>query len=306
MKRFGLLAVTPCLLASSALACPCSDEASSGSGVAREDERYAVALVAITRRALGRFDALGRYRPLGRDEGEWSQELLLRAGLRLPQRLEWVGELGYARYRLHAPGFIERQAGIGDALLRARYSAIDEAMPHQPLPLPAVAISVLLRAPLGTAASSGTTSFGSGGAQRGLGAWELGAGAELKRSLLPVLELALAGEAAYRFEDHALGSARQLGPRVEATLGARVLPLDWLASSLAVRLRTVGDVQLAGRSLEGTSERLWSFVLGAAVYDRGTRFRGAITLSVDPPLGALSRGSTATTSLGVSLAVGAL
>jgi hypothetical protein len=289
-----------------ARACPCSDEASSASGLVREDERYAVALVATSRRALGRFDALGQYRPLGDGEGEWSEELLLRAGLRLPRRLEWVGEVGSARYRLHAPGFIERQDGIGDALLRVRYSALDEAMPHEAVPLPAVSLSALLRAPLGAAASSGGTgSFGSGGAQRGLGAWELGAGAELKRSLLPALELGLSGEAAYRFEDHALGPARRLGPRLEAALGVRLLPVDWLASTIAIRLRTTGDVSLSGRALEGTSERLWSVVLGAAVYERGSRLRSSVTLSVDPPLGSLSKGATAATALGVSLAVGA-
>lgn len=306
MKRWGAWLLASWLLGGVARACPCSDEASSASGLVREDERYAVALVATSRRALGRFDALGRYRPLGDGEGEWSEELLLRAGLRLPRRLEWLGEIGSARYRLHAPGFIERQDGIGDALLRVRYSALDEAMPHEAVPLPAVSLSALLRAPLGVAASSGTGSFGSGGAQRGLGAWELGAGAELKRSLLPALELGLSGEAAYRFEDHALGPARRLGPRLEAALGARLLPVDWLASTIAIRLRTTADVSLSGRSLEGTSERLWSVVLGAAVYERGSRLRSSVTLSVDPPLGSLSKGSTAAAALGVSLAVGAL
>jgi hypothetical protein len=272
----------------------------------RDDERYAAALVATSRRALGRFDALGHYRALGDGEGEWSEELLLRAGLRLPRRFEWLGELGYARYRLHAPGFVERQNGIGDALLRARYAAVDEGMPHQAFPMPAIAVGALLRAPLGAATNSGATSFGSGGAQRGLGAWELGAGADLKRSLLPALELGLSAEAAYRFEDHALGSARRLGPRVEGALGVRLLPLDWLASTLAIRLRTVGDVSLSGRSLDGTSERLWSFVAGAAVFDRGSRLRSSITLSYDPPLGALSKGSTSAAALGVSLALGAL
>jgi hypothetical protein len=306
LKPWWLLTLALSLPARSAICCPCSDEAGSAGGLVRADERYAASLLATSRRALGRFDALGRYSALGSAEGEWSEELLLRAGLRVPRRLEWLTELGYSRYRLHTTSFVERQNGIGDALLRVRYSAFDEGMPHEAFPAPAVLFSALLRAPLGAAANNGAASFGSGGAQRGLGAWELGAGIELKRSLLPTLELGLVGEAAYRFQDHALGPARRLGPRVEAALGARVLPLDWFSSTLAVRLRTVGDVSLAGRSLEGTAERLWSIVLGAAVYDRGSRLRSSVTLSVDPPLGTLSKGSTAAAALGVSLAVGAL
>jgi hypothetical protein len=272
----------------------------------RDDERYAASLLATSRRALGRFDAFGRYSPLGSAEGEWSEELLLRAGLRLPRRLEWLAELGYSSYRFHTPSFFEQQSGVGDVMLRARYAAVGEGMPHEPLPTPALLLSALVRAPLGAAADNGSASFGSGGAQRGLGAWELGGGLELKRSLLPTFELGLAVEAAYRFEDHALGSARRLGPRVEASLGARLSAVDWLAGSIALRLRTIGDVSFSGRTLEGTSERLWSVVLGVAVYHRPSRLRSALTLSVDPPLGGLSQGTTAAAALGVSLGVGAL
>lgn len=293
-----------CLVAPSALGCPCSDEASSANGLVREDERYAASLVATSRRALGRFDALGRYRALGDREGEWSEELLLRAGMRLPRRVEWLAELGYSSYHLHAPGFIEQQTGPGDALLRARFAAFDEGMPHERVRLPGLVLSAMVRAPLGAAASDGSESFGSGGAQRGLGAWEVGAGLELKRSLWPALELGLMGEAAYRFEDHALGAPRRLGPRLDAALGARLLPLDWLTGTLALRLRTIGDVEYAGRSLEGTSERLGSVVLGASVFDPRSRLRSSVTFSVDPPLARLSKGSTAAAALGVSLGVG--
>ena len=305
MTARSLLAIAAVLLsAAPARTCPCSDEAGSAGGLVREDERYALSVTATGRRAHGRFDAFGHYASLRGREGELGEELLLRAGLRLPRRWEWLGELGYAAYRFHAPGFAERPNGIGDGLLRLRYSIFDEGMPHETFPAPSLLLSALLRAPLGVAAEGPSSSFGSGGAPRGLGAWELGGGVELKRSLVAKLELWLGGEAAYRFADHALGTARRLGPRLEAALGARASPVGWLASSLALRLRTVGDVELAGRPLAGTSERLCSVVLGVAFYDRGSRVRSAVTLSVDPPLGALSRGSTAAASLGVSLGAG--
>jgi hypothetical protein len=290
------------LAARTAVACPCSDEGSSGGSVVREDERYAVALAASGRSALGRFDNWGEYHRLAPGEGEQGEELLLRAGLRWPQRWEWLGELGYANYRLRAPRYFERESGVGDALVRLRYSALSEAMPHAAFPAPGVIVSGLLRAPLGAVAGDASANFGSGGAPRGLGAWEVGAGLELKRSLVPVLELWLGGEAAYRFEDHSLGRARRLGPRAEVALGMRALLAPWLSSTLALRVRAIGDVELAGRSLPGTSERLLSVIAGLAVYDRPSRVRSALTLGLDPPAG--SQGATAGVAVGVLLARG--
>jgi hypothetical protein len=308
LSKYGrlLLVFVSLLVAREAGACPCSDDAGAGSALVREDERYAASLVATSRHALGRFDAFGNYSALGRREGETSEELLLRAGLRLPRRVEWLGELGYAAYRFHAPSLVERRTGIGDALLRVRVRVRDEDMPHEPLRLPALWLSALVRAPLGVLAQSRTSSFGSGGAQLGLGAWELGFGAEAKRAILPRLDALLGVEGAYRFEDHVLGPgrSRQLGPRADVALGARVLPSDWLVASAALRLRMTGDVTLAERRLAGTAERLWSIVVGAAIYERSSKLRSSITLSVDPPVGSLSVGSTAAAALSVALGYG--
>jgi hypothetical protein len=301
-----LLALVSTLVARWAEACPCSDDAGGGSALVREDERYAASLVATSRHALGRFDAFGNYSALGPLEAEASEELLLRAGLRLPRPVEWLGELGYAAYRFHAPGLVEGRTGVGDALLHVRVGVRDEDMPHEAIRLPAVWLSGLVRAPLGVLAESRTSSFGSGGAQLGLGAWELGLGVEAKRAILPRLDLLLGAEGAYRFEDHVLGPgrARQLGPRADVALGARVLPLAWLATSVALRLRMTGDVTVAERRLPGTAERLWSIVVGAAFYDRSSKLRSSITLSVDPPFGSLSVGSTAAAALSVALGYG--
>ena len=277
----------------------------------RSDESYAASLVATSRHALGHFDAFGEYSPLGAEEGEHSEELLLRVGLRLPRRVEWLGELGYASYRFHALRRVEARTGLGDALLRARATLRDEAMPHESPWLPALALSGLLRAPLGVLAQNRSTGFGSGGAQLGLGAWEIGAGFDASWALLPKLQLLLGAEGAYRFEDHVLGRARRLGPRLDATLGARVAPSAWLATSLAVRTRMTGDVTLGDRDgngeqqLAGTAERLWSIVLGAAFFEPRSRLRSSVTLSVDPPVGSLSAGSTAAAALSVALGYGA-
>jgi hypothetical protein len=292
------------LLPCSALACPCSDDAGSSVSLARPDERFAVSVAATSRYALGRFDAHGEYHALGPAEAESSEELLLRAALRLPARLEWLGELGYASYRFHAAQLVEKQAGFGDFALRARYTLVTESMPHEATHWPALALSGLLRAPLGQLARDRSTSFGSGGPQLGLGAWEAGGGIDASRSLLSWLDVSLAVEAAYRFEDHALSKARRLGPRLEAALGARVSPNGWLSSSCAVRARVTGDVRYGGETLPNTGERLLGVVVGAAVYDEGTGFRASLTLSLDPPVQLFSAGATAAGAVGVALGYG--
>jgi hypothetical protein len=286
-----------------ALACPCSDDAGSSTSLARADELYAIALAATSRRALGRFDARGEYHALEGDEAEVSEELLLRAALRYPERVEWLGELGYASYRFRAGRVVERHDGVGDAAVRARFSAFDENMPHEP-PWPALAATALLRIPLGTISSGRASNFGPGGAQLGLGAWELGAGIDVKRSVTSRIDALLNAEAAYRLEDHALVERRRLGPRLDTSLGLRFATAAWLSNSLAVRYRITGDVEYDGRRLPGTGERLLSVVLGAAWYDDSTGLRSSLTLSLDPPLRRVSAGSAAVTALAVALGHG--
>lgn len=297
------------LTSSRVSACPCSDDGGTSSLV-RDDERYAAALVATSRHALGHFDAFGQYHALGPADGEASEELLLRAGLRLPRRVEWLGELGYASYRFHTMSRVEAHTGVGDALLRARWTVRDEGMPHESPWLPSLSLASLLRAPLGALADNRSAGFGSGGAQLGLGAWELGAGFDATRSLVPELQLMLGAEGAYRFEDHVLGRARRLGPRLDATVGARLMPSAWLAATFALRARFTADVALSNgdgnglQRLPGTAERLWSLVVGAAVYDRNSKLRSSLTLSWDPPVGSFSVGTTAAAALSVALAYG--
>ncbi|HEY6080246.1 MAG TPA: hypothetical protein VIW29_15640 [Polyangiaceae bacterium] len=303
MKRWPCLAASwlLLLLAPVARACPCSDDAGSGLALTREDELAAAALVMTTRSAYGVFDAQGNYRKSDSDETETAQELLLRAALRWPRRLEWLAELGYASYRLHAGQVSQEQRGVGDLIVRARYQLLDESMPHEPLPLPAVAASMLLRAPLGLASVGAAHGFGSGGAQLGLGAWELGIGLDAARSLSGALGVLVAGELGYRFEDHTLGRARQLGLRAEGLLGLRASPLDWLSGLVAVRARSSGDATFSGRRLPGTGERLVSVVVGASVDDTASGLRSSLTLSLDPPWSGLSAGSSAQVALGVAV-----
>ncbi len=287
-----------------AAACPCSDDAGAGTSLSRADETYAAALVATSRRALGRFDVGGRYRSLADDEAETSEELLLRAALRLPQRLEWLFELGYASYRFHAGSTVVRHEGMGDAMLRARYGLLAEGMPHETPRWPALAVSALLRAPVGALSSSRATGYGSGGAQLGLGAWEAGAGVDLTRSGLDALDWFLGTEAAYRFRDHSLGRARRLGPRLDGWVGMRARANDAWSASMALRARVTGDVTLEGATLDGTGERLLSLLLGASFFDQPSGFRSSATLSLDPPLRLYGAGTTASVALGLALGYG--
>lgn len=304
MRLLALAALFAFALTSSpALACPCSDDASGGLALTLPDDRFGVALVATSRRSLGHFDAQGRYRELAPDADESSEELLLRLGLRSSRELEWVAELGAAAYRFHAGRTSERAIGVGDAIARARYVLRQESMPHEAWPWPALAVSGLVRAPLGAITDRRSAGFGSGGAQLGLGTWEVGAGLDASRSLWPELAVTFALEAAYRFADRVLARERQLGPRAELTLGARAFPGAWLSGSVALRARASGDVSLEGRRLDGTGERLLTVLVGVAHLDRASGARSALTLSVDPPWfgGPLGRSSTAAVSLGCSL-----
>jgi hypothetical protein len=305
LRTLGLALLT-LVVARPALGCPCSDDAGSAASLTRRDERYAVSIVATSRQALGRFDAQGQYHALDQDEAEASEELLLRAGLRVTPRWEWLAELGAASYRLHAGRVVVHEDGFGDGALRSRFELWDEAMPHEAAPWPAVALSVLVRAPLAGGASSRTRSFGSGGAQLGLGAWELGAGFDLARSLpgaLP-LSLGLAVEGAYRFEDHSLGVTRRLGPRLDASLYGRAEANRVWSTSLGLRLRAAGDVIYAGDELPGTGERLFSVLWGAGFFDAASGLRTSLTVALDPPLGLISSSATAAAAVGVALAYG--
>jgi hypothetical protein len=127
---------------------------------------------------------------------------------------------------------------------------------------------------------------------------------DVSRSLASSVDIALSVEAAYRFEDHALGKARRLGPRLDTSLGLRASPNAWLSGSFALRLRATGDVRYAGERLSDTGERLLSVVLGGAVYDGATGFRAGLSFSVDPPVRLFSAGATAAAALGVALGYG--
>ena len=247
------------------------------------------------------FDALGNYGPLKTDEAETSEELLLRAGLRLPARVEWLAEIGYASYRFRAARFHLEEAGLGDAVLRGLYTVRDESMPHEAPRWPSLRVSGLLRAPLGAWDSQGASGFASSGAQLGLGAWELGVGFAAARSASGMLNVSLAGEAAYRLPDTALGRERQLGPRLELMLAGSLEPLPAWSTSLGLRARFSGPASLDGKRALGSGERLLSLVGGGGFYDRATGFRASVMLSLDPPISGLSSGSMAATAMSVLL-----
>jgi hypothetical protein len=286
-----------------ALACPCSDDAGGASSLTRPGERAAVGIVASARRSQGRFDALGRYSPLGSQDSEWSEELLARAALRWLERFESSAELGFASYHFAAAGISEERAGVGDALFRTRALILEENMPHQSL-RPALGFSLLLRAPLGELSRRSGQSYGSGGVQLGLGAWETGAGFDVAHGVGPWLTLGLAAEAAYRFDDHALARSRKLGPRAEASLSAALVASELLTLALSTRLRRIGDVTLDEKRLPGTAERAWTLAASALLAAPRTRLRASITAAVDPPVTFVAMGSAAAVALSVGLTYG--
>lgn len=286
-----------------AVACPCSDDAGGTSSLTRPGERAAFGIVATGRRSQGRFDALGRYSPLGSSESEWSEELLSRAALRWSERFESSAELGFASYHFAAATLSEERAGVGDALLRTRALLLEEDMPHQAF-RPALGLAVLLRAPLGELSRRSGQSYGSGGVQLGLGAWEAGAGFDLAHRAGSWLTLGLAAEAAYRFEDHALARARRLGPRAEASMSAALAVDDTHTLLLSTRLRLVGDVTLDERRLPGTGERAWTLAASALFTPPHARFRTSITAAVDPPVAFVALGSAAAVALSLGLTYG--
>lgn len=287
-----------------ARACPCSDDPQSALFMTQSDEAIAANLLATSRRGLGVFDAHGAFRPFGVGESQTSEELLLRAALRLAQKLEAQAELGSARFAFHSGSVHELQTGLGDAILRARYRVAEEAMPHQPLPLPSLAVDALVRAPLGALAAGRHTGFGSGGAPLGLGAWEAGAGLNVSRSIGSLSALWLSAEAAYRFPDRRLGNERHLGPRLDAAVGVRTSLAWWLSLAAAVSGRVSGDAGFSGHRLEGSGERLVSFVCGLTGRSQGTGgLSTGLSVSIDPPFSTLSRNVVASTAIVASIGV---
>jgi hypothetical protein len=286
-----------------ASACPCSDDPGSGAFLTRADQSYALALTSTTRRAMGTFDVAGHYRALGPGELEASEELLLRAALRLPERLEWQAELGAASYRFHTPTFDQEQRSVGDGVLHARYALRQEDMSHAGARWPAISLGVLSRAPLGALVSSRSGGFGSSGAQLGLGAWEVAANADVSRQLAPRLGFSFGAELGYRLPDRALGRERQLGPRLDLSLSADVEAADWLSATVAIGSRFTGDVELDERELDGTGERSLSTTLAVTVRQRPSGLRSSLGLRFEPPVTGLARSSVATLALSSTLGV---
>jgi hypothetical protein len=257
--------------------------------------------VATSRRALGVFGAQGDFRSQRDDELEASEELLLRGAWRQNPKLEWQAELGAASYRLRSAGVAEDQAGLGDAIARARYLLSRESLPHEPVPLPALSLAGLLRAPLGHLASSGSASFGSGGVQLGLGAWEAGVGLDATRSWDGGRALWLGVEAGYRFADHSTGRSRQLGPRLELAAAGALPVNDWLSAHLALSGRWTANVTRAGQELAGTGERLVTVATSLMARPGQNGIRSSVGFSLEPPVAGLSRNVVSSAALSVSL-----
>jgi hypothetical protein len=292
------------LAPSTAAACPCSDDPGGQRFLTPADGSYALLAVASSRRALGVFDAHGDFRAQSSGELEASEELLLRSAFRQTAALEWQAELGAASYRFRAPRVVIDEAGVGDVIARARYLLRREDPDHLRWALPALSLSALVRAPTGRLASNGSPSFGSGGAQLGLGAWEAGAGLDASKTWNGNRTVWVGVEGAYRFPDETWGRQRYLGPRLDLIAAGMVEVTEWLTAHLALSARFTADVTRAGQELDGSGERLVSVAASLTAQPAPRGFRSSLSLSIDPPLPRLSRNVVSAAALSVSVGWG--
>jgi hypothetical protein len=257
----------------------------------------------------GLWNAHGEYTALGEGEHDTRIDWSLAAGYRVSQRWELAAQLAYGKQSLSTRGFASKSSGVGDAILRARWEALDAPMPMSDSPpWPSVAALFMLRVPTAsTDRTSGvggygtTRTLGASASSQALGAWELALGADLERALSSTWRVSALGEAALRLPDDALGLERQLGPRVLGQIGLRYVPVVQFAFDLSTDLSWEGDVELDGQTKRGTTQRRWTLGAFASYRVPKTGLRAGALLRYAPPVSGVSVNAIAATALGVSL-----
>lgn len=232
--------------------CSCSGQGPA-SALTRPDQRWGVRLSERLVLGQGASNAHGQYRAFAPGELDRSQEFMLLAAYRM-QRLELAATLGYGERSVALSTTAERNAGLSDTSLRARYEAAEEPNPWENGVYPSLAMLGTLRLP---------TAKAEGLAPRGLGAVEFALGVSLERTFGARLRAGLLAELAGRLPDTTFGVSRRLGPRAsaEATLSYFASP-DWVLSVL-LSTRWEGNVTVQQRVQSGTAQRLTE--IGAAI-----------------------------------------
>lgn len=301
-RALAVLAVAIALIARSGFACPCGDSASGGGPLTGSVDRFAVLAGQSLSLAHGAWNADGRYTRLDTDQGTL---LVMAAGAYRPfDDLEASLELTLQETWLRFERFETEDSGFGDTRARLWWDAVDEPMPYERLPWPAVSAYLWLRAPTGVvdATSGQGGSLGASGAGQGLGTWEAALGARLQKGFMPHFRVAASGEAALRLPDDELGFERKLGPRALAQLSGQYFPSADVDLGLATSLAWEGEVAVEGRRRDGTAQRLWTVGATTSYTPPRTALRLSLLVDVAPPVDSVSANALGSVRIGWSLA----
>ncbi len=315
MRRFLSFRASAALLlaAARAPACPCQGSSGPGGAVTTSMDRFGGSVTETSRFVSGEWLANGKYEPLAPGDQQLSLDTTVALGYRPIPAIELGAESAFGHQSVSSassPATSSTHTGFGDLILRARWEALDEPMPWEKtaLPWPSVAFVASVRAPTASlgrgteSVFSGTTgSVGSAASSEGLGAWETSMAVALVRSIGPKFQLNLAGEAAYRFADSALGIQRHLAPRFLGQVGARYSPSTATGFGVMTDLGAEGDVTYQGAVDPATNMRLWA--IGAYAFYRAepTALRCGVMVRYEPALDDVSRNASRATSFAVSL-----
>lgn len=311
----ALLALVVCAFPQTATACgSCVSPTGPGSTITAPWQRWALQLGQLTQFAHGGFSHAGTYRALGSDSFDRVGILTAAGGYRPWRRFEVAAAVPFGTAMIGAPDFRSTTTGWGDFQTRIRYTAIEEPAfaPVDRIRPPTVGIGLGLRAPTGTLARAGTSTFvggsmGTSASSLSLGAWEPSLAVDVRRSIGLHHQVALVISGAWRAPDDAIGGSRQLGPRGAIRLMA--LRMTSRASfGCFVDLAGEGRVAYGDRASANTAQHLAA--VGAFVVFKSDVFgsvqggRTGLAISHTPPLSFLGENSIAATSLSVYVRFG--
>ncbi len=207
-------------------------------------------------------------------------------------RIELVAQGSASVSLADAPGVHLAGRALGDTFVRARWDVRD---PDERLPWPGVGLVFGVRAPTGDVGADASALSDVAGT--GLGAWELSAGVDLRRSLGSVWMLGVAVEGAARLPDESTGTDRLLGPRVTTALSLMYRPTDDLAVSLSVAEWWEGPTVLGGVNEPDSSLRRTT--VSAGLTTRTEALRWTAVVAADPGFNGF--GTNGVTTLRVGL-----
>lgn len=281
----------------------CRGPSGPGATLTAPWERTGVALSQTARLGHGSYASDGAYRALGADRDQVVTHTLALA-LRPVERLELSTTFTFGSALLTTPGFSSSRRSWGDSMVRGRYEIVKE--PALDLASvrghPSLALAPSLRLPTGTVdaapsapvAAAGTV--GSSATNMGLGAWEVGLAADVRRTFGgSKWQASAVVEVAARTADHALGRRRQLGPRAGGRL-VLVRFVDPFTVAVFVDVAGETDVAYAGRRALGSAQRTAG--AGASIgYKSEMGLRTGLALLAQPPLSGLGVNAVAATAL---------